>query len=378
MEDSTIDYLIIGPAHPFRGGIAETQHELAFALLNQGKKVALLTFTKLYPDRLFPGKTQKSNAPQPSQLEIVQQLHAYNPFHWKRTVETIKKINPKTIVFRYYTPFLSPAYCYVAKKLPNNIKKIALVDNWIPHEPRIFDRFFNLRFGKQMNAFTTLSETVGQQIEKEFTTPLWKGFHPIGAHLLPKISKKDARKQLQWSDQQSIVLFFGIIRKYKGLELLIKAFAEEILNREDVLLYIAGECYENSKKYTALVANLKIQNKVTFYFNYQNKEAIQLLFSGADVVAQTYHTASQSGVTPLAYFYQTPLLVTNIEGLKSPVEKDQSGLCAEKNSNDIAAKLKVVLNPEHLKIYQKNIEKALPNYSWQSFAKAWDAFISAV
>ncbi|MGA0211674.1 MAG: glycosyltransferase, partial [Flavobacteriaceae bacterium] len=308
MDNQPLDYLIIGPAHPFRGGIAETQHELAHALLSLGKNVTLLTFTTLYPKGLFPGKTQKSTQPEPQSLNRIEELHAFNPLKWGKTVKTILRLQPKVVVFRYYTPFLAPVYGTIAKKIPKSIKKIALVDNWIPHEPRFFDTLFNRYFGAQIDAFSTLSETVGNQIEKAFEVPLWKGFHPIATALLPPLSKEEARKQLGWDNSKKVVLFFGLIRKYKGLELLVQAFTDPVLKSEDIHLHIAGECYENENKYTDLVHSLGLDQKIRFDFNYQDKKSIQLLFSGADVVAQTYHSATQSGVTPLAYYYQKPLL----------------------------------------------------------------------
>jgi len=378
MDNRPLDYLIIGPAHPFRGGIAETQHELAHALLSLGKNVTLLTFTTLYPKGLFPGKTQISTQPEPQSLNRIEELHAFNPLKWSKTVKTILRLQPKVVVFRYYTPFLAPAYGTIAKKIPKSIKKIALVDNWIPHEPRFFDTLFNRYFGAQIDAFSTLSETVGNQIEKAFEVPLWKGFHPMATTLLPPLSKEEARKQLGWNNSKKVVLFFGLIRKYKGLELLVQAFADPALKSEDFHLHIAGECYENENKYTDLVHSLGLDQKIHFDFNYQDKKSIQLLFSGADVVAQTYHSATQSGVTPLAYYYQKPLLVSDVAGLKNPIVQDESGVCVAKIPSEIAKHLVRLVQADTAAFHQKKIVEALPHYSWDAFATAWDHFISEV
>jgi glycosyltransferase involved in cell wall biosynthesis len=378
MINRPLDYLIIGPAHPFRGGIAETQHELGKALIALGKNVTLLTFTSLYPNRFFPGKTQKSKQPEPKSLHRIEELHAYNPLKWNKTIKAIISLQPKVVVFRYYTPFLAPAYGTIAKKLPKSIKKIALVDNWIPHESSFFDTLLNHYFGAQIEAFTTLSDTVGNQIEKVFKVPVWKGFHPIATDLLPPLSKKVARKLLGWDNSKKVVLFFGLIRKYKGLELLIQSFAEPAIQGENVFLHVAGECYEKEKKYIDLVHSLEIEKKVHFDFKFQDKKSIQLLFSAADVVAQTYHSATQSGITPLAYYYQKPLLVSDINGLKNPILQDESGTCVSKKPSEIAKNLVRIMEPKIASFHQKKIIEALPKYSWESYAKAWDHFITKV
>ena len=378
MSEQKLDYLIIGPATPFRGGIADTQHELALHLHQMGKKVLLMTFTKLYPKILFPGKTQKKEQKQTLPFEVVASLHAYNPFLWAKVVRQIDQLNPKNLIFRYYTPFLAPVYGWIAKNSHSKIKKIALVDNWIPHERRFWDTALNRYFGKPMDAFTTLSSGVAFQIKKLYRVPIWEGFHPINTHLLPPLSKSEARKKLGWNTDSSIVLFFGLIRKYKGLELLIRAFAEKELNTQNVLLKVVGECYENPKKYTNLVAQLGLENAIEFDFEFKSEKEIQHLFSAADLVAQTYHTATQSGVTPLAYFYKTPLLVSDIEGLNTPVKKDGTGICVPKNPKSIAQGISSLLEKKTSQKALENLDKSLPKYRWSQWVKEWGNFINTL
>ncbi len=376
MAKAALDYLIIGPAYPFRGGIAETQHQLALALQSKGKRVELVTFTKLYPKIIFPGKTQLSQEAVPSDLIIKTMLHAYNPLKWSQVLKYIQSKSPRVVVFRYYTPFLALAYARIAKKLPTDIKKIALVDNWIPHENRWFDKSLNALFAKQMDAFTSLSSHVAKQIEKDFNGPLWSGFHPINKNLLAKIPQQKAKTILSWDVDAAYVLFFGLIRKYKGLELLIQAFDNPALKKRKIKLYIAGECYEDESKYCQLVASLGLQNQIVLDFNFKDTAQIQQLFSGASLVAQTYHTATQSGVTPLAYFYEKPLLVSDIDGLRAPIQKDQTGLVVEKKPKAIAEGILKILEKEEYDRYKNNIKKTSQKYSWQSFADQWDAFVS--
>ena len=378
MANNHLDYLIIGPAYPFRGGIADTQHELAKALQKKGKKIELLTFTKLYPKVFFPGKTQLSDQTSPKKLIITQQIHAYNPTKWSRTIRYICSRSPKVVVFRYYNPFLALSYAWIARKLPNSIKKVAIVDNWIPHETSWIDKKLNLLFSKYLDCISSLSLFVANQIKDNFDGPVWAGFHPINTNLLPILDQKQARLKLNWDIEVSYVLFFGLIRKYKGLELLIKAFNEAPLIDKKIKLYVAGECYEDKKKYTKIIETLNLGKRVILDFNFKNKTDIQLLFSACDVVAQTYHKATQSGVTPLAYYYQKPLLVSDIESLKAVIVSDRTGITVKKDSKSIAAGIYKILDKNNINNYSENMRKTSIKYNWSTFSEQWDSFVSEV
>ncbi len=373
--DSSLDVMIIGPAHPYRGGIAETNHELAFALQATGKTVKILTFTDLYPRFLFPGKTQFSKSSPPNSIHIEQQLHAYFPWKWGKTLKTIKKWNPKTVLFRYYTPFLSPVYRAIAKRLPKTIQRIAVVDNWTPHEQHFWDSFLNRSFGNQMDGFVTLSKTVAEEIKRMFNRPLLSSFHPIATSLPPPITKKEARNTLGWNQEDTVVLFFGLIRNYKGLDLLLKAFATSPLKETQIRLVIVGEFYEPIKNYQTLITQLKLESRVDLYPNFASPQLAQEVFCASDAIAQTYRSATQSGVTPLAYHYNTPLLVTDLPGLKAPIEKDQSGMISTLDPRNIAYKLVELLQEEQLNSAKKNIQNARRNYSWETFAVQLTSFI---
>ena len=378
MAETVLDYLFIGPVHPFRGGISETQHELTKTLMEQGFNVKLFTFTSLYPKILFPGSSPYSSQKAPKNLDIEQKIHAYSPLGWKKIADQINTLQPKNVIFRYYTPFLAPVYTSIAKRLDMGIKKIALVDNWFPHESNIWDKALNRFFGKQMQGFTTLSAQVAQQLKLEFKVPIWSGFHPISTHLHPEIEQQKAKEILEWSQSEKTILFFGLIRKYKGLELLIQSFAESPLKEENIRLYIAGECYENPNKYSNLIKDLQLENRITLDLTFKNTEETALLFSAADAIAQTYHTATQSGVTPYAYFYNKPLLVSDIPGLREVIKKDNTGVCSSKNPSSIASLLIKLLDTENTTKYQKNIEKVKGHYQWSSFAKKWHHFIEKI
>ena len=378
MSKQKLDYLIIGPAAPFRGGIADTQNELGEHLIQAGKKIQLLTFSKLYPNLLFPGKNQKRKNEVKTSFDVLEIIHAYNPLAWRKVIRYINKVNPQNLVFRYYTPFLAPVYGWIAKKTNADIKIIALVDNWTPHESTFWDGQLNCYFFKQMDGFTTLSENVALQLQKQFKKPVWKGFHPINTHLLPQIPRNEARKKLGWELDKSVVLFFGLIRPYKGLELLIQAFANKAFHTKNVLLKIVGECYEDTKKYTDLVNKLELENSVEFDFEFKTEQEIQILLSACDIVGQTYHSATQSGVTPLAYFYQKPLIVSDIEGLNTPIKKDQTGICVQKNPQAIAEGIVELLEKTRYQQTIQHLKKAFPRYTLKHWVKNWDGFIQSV
>ena len=371
-----LDYLLIGPAYPFRGGIAETQHQLALALQKKGRKVELLTFRNLYPKILFPGKTQFSHEIVPEKLKITRLMHAYNPFYWRRVLRYVESCSPKFVVFRYYTPFLAMSYGWMAKRLSEKIIRVALVDNWIPHEKNIFDNDLNNFFGKQIDFFTTLSEFVAKQINNQYKKPIWSGFHPINENLLPIINQDEIRRKLNWEQSTNYVLFFGLIRKYKGLDLLIKSFSTKILKNKNIKLYVAGECYENPKKYFKLVEKLKLRNKIILDFKFMNKKQIQNLFSGADIIAQTYTTGTQSGVTPIAYHYNKPILISNVNGLKNPIITDKTGEVVENDPQSIAKGIIRLLEKRKNIEYTNNIKKNISKYSWTSYASMWDKYLS--
>ena len=371
--------LLLGPAYPYRGGIADTQNYLAQNLSRLGHEVLVYTFKYQYPKLLFPGKTQYSSVPMPKGIDIKRKIHSINPINWIKISNEINHYDPDIVLFRYWTPFLAPCWICIAKRLSSKIKKIALVDNWIPHDKKPWDKTMNDLFGKTMDAFVTLSNAVVKEImEDKPKTPIWSGFHPIADDLPKIISKAQARKKLGWSKEKNIVLFFGLIRKYKGLDLLIEAFSKSPLKSSKTLLAIVGEPYEKKEKYINLIHQLKLEDRIICDFNYADRELTRDVICAADVVAQTYRSATQSGVTPLAYYYQTPLLVSNLPGLKAPIEKDGTGVVTEKKPEKIANNLYEILKENNLLYYQKNLSQTLKNYTWQHFCKSMLSFINSV
>lgn len=245
---------------------------------------------------------------------------------------------------------------------------MGLVDNWIPHEPKFWDKTLTQLFSSQMDGFASLSTAVGDQIVSDNPQlPVWRGFHPITDHLPQAIPQEKAREALGWPQDKKIVLFFGLIRKYKGLNLLIEAFSKIPLNRSDVILAIVGEAYEPKQKYTELIRKLNLKERIICDFNYANSQKASQVFCAADVVAQTYTSATQSGVTPLAYHFKTPLLVSDLAGLRTPILEDQTGIVSEIKAEKIAENLNKILSNDKLSQFQPSFQKVGDKYSWKSF-----------
>ena len=368
--------ILIGPALPYRGGISETQHQFASSLVKKGHNIQLWTFTKLYPNFLFSGSSQYSHESVDDGLIVLRKIHAYNPKTWKTIALELNELNPGMVIFRYYTPLLSLCYHGILKHLDKQILKIGFIDNWIAHEKRWFDGYLNRYFGKHINKFSAFSENVASQIASSIhSKPIWFHHHPIATDLPQKIEKSKARKQLGWSDSSNIMLFYGIIRKYKGLDLLLKSFSKDVLHSKNILLKVIGDCYQKKSFYTKLVIRNQLDKRVQFYFQFANKELTQLAFSAADLLILPYRSASQSGIIPLSYHYDLPLVVSNAKGIAEIVEKDESGFVSKRFPGDILQTITSALQKEKLKEFKENIAKCKKSYDWNSFTEKWLEFV---
>ena len=371
MPQPNLDVVLLGPAPPYRGGIADTQGQFAQALQKQNKKVALWTFTQLYPKVLFPGKTQFSEEKVDTSELIERKIHAYHPWEWKKVAKALNALKPKAVVFRYWTPFLSPCWSTIAKHLAPSIKCIALVDNWKPHEPKPWDQWLNRRFSKQMHAFTCLSSSVCEEISAETEKACWGKIHPVANDFPAKIEQASARKILKLDAQQHHLLFFGLIRPYKGLDLLIEAMEQH----PDKKLLIVGECYEKPEKYERLMRKLKLDKRVDFQNRFVSAKEAALYFSAADALILPYKSATQSGVIAMAYHYALPMVVTHHQGLAQPVEQDQTGEICAPTPTAISTSISALFTASKLADYRHNLTKNQNNYSWDNYAQEWINFV---
>ena len=337
--------IIIGPAHPLRGGLASFNERLAKEFQMQGNEVSIYTFSLQYPDFIFPGTTQYATDPAPAYLNINVCINSVNPFNWIKIGNRLKKENADLIIVRYWLPLMGPCLGTILRKVKKNnrTKVVCIADNIIPHEKRFGDKPFTQYFVKSVDAFITMSEKVLSDLRLfEKDKPAKVVLHPLYDNFGEAVTKQDARKHLGIENDEKIILFFGFIRKYKGLDILLDAV--KILKGIDLpnancTLLIAGEFYEDQKPYAAQIAQLEIKDRLILRTNFIADSEVKYYLCAADVVVQPYRNATQSGVTPLAYHFEKPMIVTNVGGLPSLVPADKVGLIAEPNAQSIAQKI---------------------------------------
>ena len=364
--------IIIGPAFPFRGGIANFNNALAQAYHDRGDNITLYSFTLQYPSFLFPGTTQYETGEAPKNLKIKTLINSVNPFNWINVARKINTENPDYVIIRYWLPFMAPCLGSIARLLNKNIKILAITDNVIPHETRIGDTMLTKYFIKSCDAFLTLSASVFDDLSKFTKTTVKKYIpHPIYNVFGDKVSKQIALQNLGLSAKDKHLLFFGFVRKYKGLDLMLNAMADERIRELGVKLIIAGEFYDNKSEYTDLIDALGIKNKIILNSNFIPDENVKDYFCASDMITQTYRTATQSGVTQIAYHFERPILVTNVGGLSEIVPNNKVGYVTSQNPTDIADAI--------FDFYSNNKEKEFTvNTTIEKKRFSWDCFVDGI
>ena len=365
--------IIIGPAHPLRGGLASYNERLAKQLIQEGHQVTIYTFSLQYPGFLFPGTTQFSTEPAPADLSIEVCINSVDPLNWIRVGRKLKKLQPDLIIVRYWLPFMGPCLGSILRiaKQNKHTKIVCIADNIIPHEKRPGDMLFTKYFLQPIDAFITMSDKVLADLQ-QFATDKPATFvaHPLYDNFGEKVSKEEARSFLKIKDEEAILLFFGFIRKYKGLDILLDAM--KILQAAQITpipkLLVAGEFYEDRKAYDEQIEQLGIKDMLILNTAFIADSEVKYYLCAADVVIQPYRSATQSGVTPLAYHYEKPMIVTNVGGLPSLVPDNKVGLIAEPDAASIAAKI--------IEYFEKGTPHFLPHlieekkkYSWSKMTE---------
>ncbi len=370
-----MNIIIVGTAHPYRGGLAAFNERLALQFQKEGHDVEMYTFTLQYPSFLFPGKTQFTNDPAPAGLTISRKINSCNPFNWIKVGNLIRNKKPDMVVFAYWMSFMAPCFGTIAKQIRKNHKTrcIGLIHNMIPHEPNVLDKYLLPYFVKQMDGFTTLSHAVIKdidQFDKNNKPKSWAP-HPIYDHYGELIDKIEARKQLGLSADGKYVLFFGFIRDYKGLDLLIDAFGDLRLQDMGVRLLVAGEFYGDPQPYLNRIRSLDISDIVILHNDYIPDNKVNLYFRACDIVAQPYKTATQSGVTQVAFHFECPMLVTNVGGLPEIVPDGKIGYVVNPDAQDIADAL--------VRYYKENKEEEFTvGVREEKLKYGWDRITAAV
>ena len=359
--------IIIGPAFPLRGGIANFNNLLAKAYQDLGNEVVVYSFSLQYPSFLFPGTSQYENGDAPN-IKIKTCINSINPINWYKVAKNISSEKADYVVVRYWLPFMAPCLGVISRLIRGKTKVIAITDNVIPHEKRIGDHQFTSFFVKSCDGFICLSKSVLSDLNK-FTSSIHKKFfpHPIYNTFGNKISKKEARQNLQLTKNGKYLLFFGFVREYKGLDLLLNALADKRIKKMGVKLIVAGEFYENKSKYLNLIKSLDIKDSVILKSSFISADEVKNYFCAADLITQTYKTATQSGITQIAYHFDRPMLVTDVGGLSEIVPHLKVGYVTKKDSLDIANCIYDFYNNNREDTFSENVQKEKIRFSWDKF-----------
>lgn len=365
--------ILIGPAYPLRGGIADFNQALALAYHSENTKVKVFTFSLQYPGFLFPGKTQYAEGEKPRNMDITVSINSINPLNWFKVANAIAKENPEYVVIHYWMPFMAPCLGTIARRIKKktNTKVIGIMHNVIPHESFPLANQLTKYFVKSCDGFITMSKSVLSDLN-QFTNNTNKKFspHPIYNIFGDIIPKKEALKYLNLSSEYKYILFFGIIRRYKGLDLLLKALANNKLQKQQLKLIVAGEFYEDRSYYDQLIHDLNLKDKVIFTNGFIPNHEVKYYFGVSDIVAQTYKNATQSGVTQIAYHFERPMLVTNVGGLSEIVPHKKVGYVTETNPDSIAEALSDFFVNNREEEFSKNTSLEKDKFSWDKLIKA--------
>jgi glycosyltransferase involved in cell wall biosynthesis len=364
--------VIIGPAFPLRGGLASYNERLAREFMKEGYETSIFTFSLQYPQFLFPGKTQFSTDPAPTDLDIKVVINSVNPLNWIKVGRQLKKMAPDRIIVRYWLPFMGPALGTILRIARRNkkTKVVCIADNIIPHEKRPGDKAFTRYFIKPIDAFITMSEKVLGDLKLfDKTKPAQFVPHPLYDNFGEPISKEEARKKINVNTSEKIILFFGFIRKYKGLDILFEAMADERIKQSGIKLLVAGEFYEDETAYKEQIKQLGIEDQLILRTDFIPDSEVRNYLCAADCVVQPYRNATQSGVTPLAYHFEKPMVVTNVGGLPSLVPDKKVGIVTAPDATAIATGILQYfeLGENH---FLPHLREEKKKYSWHRMVQA--------
>lgn len=366
---------LISPAFPLRGGIAASSERLAQTLIAEGHNVEIFSFSLQYPGFLFPGKSQYSSDPPPAGLTIHTCINSINPINWIISGRKIALFEPDVIVTRFWLPFMGPCLGTILRIVRYFSKKKVviggLIDNIIPHEKRIGDRFFAQYFAKACDQFTVMSSSVLEEI-KVFSAekPVRYAPHPVYDIYGEKVEKRAARAALGLPLDQPLVLFFGMIREYKGLDLLLDALAEEPCVAANIGAVIAGEVYGDWTPYADQIFAHHLSERVFLNLEFIATERVNLYFSAADLVVQPYKSATQSGISQIAYHFELPMVVTNVGGLPEIVIDGESGYVVPPTASAVAAAIADFFKNNRAGKLSIGVASLKKRYSWENLTRA--------
>ncbi len=365
--DNRRKIVIIGSAYPLRGGLATYNERLARAFQQNGDEVIIETFKLQYPKILFPGKTQHSSDPKPEDLNIRVTINSINPLNWIKVGLKLKKYKPDLVIIKFWIPFMAPCLGTIARIIRSNklSKIISIIDNIIPHEKRLGDRMLANYFVKSVNGFITMSKSVLGDLDTfDKNKPKLYCPHPLYDNFGEIIPKNIAKEKLHLDEKTNYILFFGFIRDYKGLDLLLEAMAEPNLNELPVKLLVAGEFYTDSKPYFDIIKRNNLEDKIIMLNDFIPDSEVVNYFCASDIIVQPYKDATQSGVTQIAYHFNRPMIVTNVGGLTETIPDGKVGYVVDCEPEKISDAIIKFYKQKKEQEFVKNVEIEKHKYSW--------------
>lgn len=360
---------IIGPAHPLRGGLATYDQRLAKELISQGHDAEIYSFSLQYPSFLFPGTTQYTDEPAPQGITIHTVINSVNPLNWISVGNELKRKKYDLIIVRYWLPFMGPCLGTILRRVKRNkhTRILCIADNAIPHEKRPGDVAFTKYFIKPVDTFITMSEKVKQDLAGLTNKKATFLSHPLYDNFGEPLSKPAACAELNIPAHNKYILFFGFIRKYKGLDILLEAMYDARIRNAGIELIVAGEFYDDRKAYDDIIEKHNLQN-IRLFTDFIPDSKVVNYFSAADLVVQPYRNATQSGITQVAYHFEKPMVVTNVGGLPELVPDGKTGYVAEPDPQSIATAI-MRFYEDDTDRFHHNLVAEKKKYSWDSFVK---------
>lgn len=356
--------ILLGPAHPYRGGLASIMETMAREYQSRGHEVRIYTFTVQYPSLLFPGKSQYVETPAPEDLHIERVMNTVNPLNWVSLGLRLKREKPDMILMKYWTPFMAPCFGTIARIARTNgvTKVVCQIDNVEPHEHHIIDKPCNHYYLGGVDGFVYMSEQVHGELKAYTQAPALFSPHPMFENFGKAVARDEACRKIGIDPEVNYTLFFGLIRDYKGLDLLLEAWAK--WQPDGRKLLIAGEFYTSREKYIELIERLGLKDRVVLHDRFIADEDVRYYFSAADCLVLPYRTATQSGVTQIAYNFSLPMVVTRVGGLPEIVPDGRVGLVCEPTVEAIAESLQRIYQGDELIRFKENFAEERKRFSW--------------
>jgi glycosyltransferase involved in cell wall biosynthesis len=368
-----VKIISIGPAYPYRGGLASFNDRLAQQFTAEGHDIEIFTFTLQYPKLLFPGRTQYTDGQPPDGIRIIRKLNSINPFNWITTGLKIKKEKPDILLIRFWLPFMGPCFGTIARIAKSNklTSVICIFDNVVPHEKRPGDIALTRYFTGSIDGAIVMSQTVLNDLRTfRKDIPVKLSPHPLFDNYGVAMERGEALDLLNLSPEYSYLLFFGFIRAYKGLDILIDAFSDQRLRNRKLRLIIAGEFYEDDSPYKDQIKKYGLADDIIFFDHFIKDNEVPLFFSAADIVVQPYKSATQSGVTQIAFYFEKPMLVTDVGGLREIVPDGRCGYVVKPDPESIAAAIIDYFDNDRKEEFTAGVKLEKEKFSWDKMTEA--------